>query len=155
MPAVLLAAALPYPRATVPKTWPSPARIALSSTLATPVDRQGAFGRCNRRNNACSERRDSVLAGQRESLRTAGIRAPAAKAPTTPCDRCAPTDQWPAASTPRAGGQPRRNPRPGALIPLLGGDAERFGMGPAVMPGQDLADVARPIGQSAVADPAA
>ena len=30
------------------------------------------------------------------------------------------------------------------MVPLLGGDAERFGMGPPVMLGQDLADVARP-----------
>lgn len=40
-------------------------------------------------------------------------------------------------------------------MPLLGWDAERFGMGPAVMLGQDLADVARPVGEGAVADLAA
>jgi hypothetical protein len=41
------------------------------------------------------------------------------------------------------------------LTPLPGGDAESFGMGPAVMLGQDLADVARPVGERAVADLAA
>lgn len=38
---------------------------------------------------------------------------------------------------------------------LLGSDAERFGMGPAVMLGQDLADVAWPLGEGTVADLAA
>ena len=41
------------------------------------------------------------------------------------------------------------------MVPLLGGDAERFGMGPAVMLGQDLADVAGPVGEGTVADLAA
>ncbi len=44
-------------------------------------------------------------------------------------------------------------PRPGwALVLLLGGDAQRFGMGPAVMPGQDLADVAWPVGEGTATD---
>src|SRR5580700_10148068 len=42
-----------------------------------------------------------------------------------------------------------------ALVPLRGGDAERFGMGPAVMLGQDLADVAWPVGEGTIADLAA
>ena len=72
-----------------------------------------------------------------------------------------PAATWPAAPTMtqvalRAGRHLRRNPRPGgALIPLLGGDAERFGMGPAVMLGQDLADVAGPVCEGAVAELAA
>ena len=41
------------------------------------------------------------------------------------------------------------------MVPLLGGDAERFGMGLAVMLGQDIADVAWPVGDGAVADLAA
>ena len=38
---------------------------------------------------------------------------------------------------------------------LWGGDAERFGVGPAVMLGQNLADVAGPVGEGAVAELAA
>jgi len=38
------------------------------------------------------------------------------------------------------------------LIPLLGWDAERFGVGAAVMLGQDLADVAGLVCEGAVAD---
>jgi len=38
---------------------------------------------------------------------------------------------------------------------LLGRDAERFGMGPAVVLGQDLTEVSRPVGHGAVADLAA
>jgi len=41
------------------------------------------------------------------------------------------------------------------LVRLRGGDAERFGMGPAVMLGQDLADVAWPVGEGTIADLAA
>ena len=35
---------------------------------------------------------------------------------------------------------------------LPGTEAERFGMGPAVVPGQDLTEVAGPVGDGAVAD---
>jgi len=42
-----------------------------------------------------------------------------------------------------------------ALTPLPGGNAESFGMGPEVMLGQDLADVAGLVGEGAVADLAA
>ena len=42
-----------------------------------------------------------------------------------------------------------------ALAPLPAGDAESFGMGPAVMLSQDLADVAGPVCEGAVADLAA
>lgn len=38
---------------------------------------------------------------------------------------------------------------------LLGRDAERFGMGPAVVLGQDLTEVSRPVGHGAMADLAA
>ena len=38
---------------------------------------------------------------------------------------------------------------------LPGCEVERFGMGPAVVPGQDLTEVAGPVGDGAVADPAA
>jgi hypothetical protein len=41
------------------------------------------------------------------------------------------------------------------LRALLGRDAERFGMGPAVVLGQDLTEVAGPVGHSATADLAA
>lgn len=43
----------------------------------------------------------------------------------------------------------------GAWGALLGRDAERFGMGPAVVLGQDLTEVAGPVGHRAVADLAA
>jgi hypothetical protein len=43
----------------------------------------------------------------------------------------------------------------GSLRTLLGRDAERFGMGPAVVLGQDLTEVAGPVGHSATADLAA
>jgi hypothetical protein len=45
--------------------------------------------------------------------------------------------------------------RPLSLALLLGGDAESFGMDPAVVLGQDLADVAGLVGEGAVADLAA
>jgi hypothetical protein len=35
---------------------------------------------------------------------------------------------------------------------LLGRDAERFGMGPAVVPGQDLTEAAGPVRHGALAD---
>jgi hypothetical protein len=40
----------------------------------------------------------------------------------------------------------------GSLRRLLGREAERFGMGPAVVLGQDLAEAAGPVGDGAVAD---
>jgi len=38
---------------------------------------------------------------------------------------------------------------------LAGREAERFGMGPAVVPGQDLTEAARPVGKGLTADLAA
>src|SRR5215467_7781179 len=59
-------------------------------------------------------------------------------------------------SASRAGGCPWRHLRPrSALTPLLGGDAESFGMGPAVVLGQHPADVAWLVGDGAVAELAA
>src|SRR4029077_11663137 len=43
----------------------------------------------------------------------------------------------------------------GLRSPLAGCDVKRFGMGPAVMLGQDLAEVARTVGDGTVADLAA
>ena len=43
----------------------------------------------------------------------------------------------------------------GGLRTLLGGKAERFGMGPAVVLGQRLAEGAGPVGHGALADLAA
>jgi hypothetical protein len=40
----------------------------------------------------------------------------------------------------------------GSLRRLPGRDAERFGMGPAVVPGQDLAEAAGPVRDGAVTD---
>ena len=45
--------------------------------------------------------------------------------------------------------------RCGGLRTLLGGKAERFGMGPAVVLGQRLAEGAGPVGYGALADLAA
>ena len=53
-----------------------------------------------------------------------------------------------------AGGRYLRD-NAGSLRRLLGREAERFGTGPAVVLGQDLTEVAWPVGHRAVADLAA
>jgi hypothetical protein len=97
----------------------------------------------------------SVPAGLRPTSAQIGgsSRVHPQKAPNTLCDRwrrygprSARAANW------RASGG---NPAALSLDPLLGGDSEGLGMGPAVMLSQDLADVAGPVGEGAVADLAA
>ncbi len=85
----------------------------------------------------------------------AAPRASVTRAPTTLCGRWYAPGSRSATSALRAGGRQRWNSSRAGLTSVLGGDAERFGMGPAVMLGQDLADVAGPVGEGTVADLAA
>jgi hypothetical protein len=56
---------------------------------------------------------------------------------------------------PGSGQSPPTSDGTGGLRPLLGGKAERFGMGPPVVLGQRLAEGAGPVGHGPLADLAA